>query len=104
MKDYFCKFLIPLFALIVIAIGIVAMAVGLLPTRECQGEEKQKSYFQYPPSKTLKPMSFWNPLLTFEKGKLKSKSYFKYPTLIFPGGSLFNPIITIKEKKKGEEQ
>jgi hypothetical protein len=73
----------------------------LSATLSIAGEKKGRSYLKYPPDdKILKPLSFWNPLLNIEDGKLKSKSFFKYPdSKALPQGSMWNPLITIEEKK-----
>lgn len=69
------------------------------------GEKKQKTYLKYPAdNRILRPYSRWNPLLHIGKdGKIKSKSYFKYPTSVFPGGSFFNPLLTVPRKEKGKK-
>ncbi len=65
-------------------------------------EPTEKSYLQHPQTKTLQPLSIWNPLLHTRDGKVVSKSYFQYGPSndgVLKPGSLWNPIRTKKVKK-----
>ncbi len=69
------------------------------------GEEKAKTYYQFPVDKTLPAGSMWNPLVTTKDGKKVSETYYKYPdSQVLPVGSIWNPYVTVKERSKGQKR
>ena len=59
----------------------------------------QRSYYQYPPSKTLEPGTMWSPIITEMSDGSVYKSYYRLPnSTTTPQNSPWNPLISTKVK------